>query len=336
MKKQQYDVGETFGIEAAKGKGITITGFEPGSMYVPEVEPNYQFDNLVLRDLTIWWSMILSGETNDGMYLFGPTGCGKSSALVNFCALLNIPMYEKTIYEGMEFDVLIGRTEIVGGDTVFCYGVVPLAMGVTNEPGILLLNEIDRADEAVLTGLYEVLAGRPLVLDAGGHDVIKAQAGFAFSATGNTNMAGATDDYNNAKQQDMAFVDRFWKVQVDYPAPEVELNVLNKVVPELSTALKEGMVKVANDVRDLHTKGDNRIPLTMSTRSLIRWATMTKAYSFLSQMGDSPVIYALDRSLLNVADNPTKSAITEIVRLHLGGDVNMSSVKAGNGSSSND
>lgn len=316
MKTTQYDIGLTFGIDAAKGQ--FITGYEPGSIYAPKLEVNYRFDKTVLRDLMMWWNLTLAGQNNDGMYLFGPTGAGKSSALVNFCALLNIPLYEKTIYEGMEFDVLMGRTEIVSGDTVFCYGVVPKAMGVENQPGILLLNETDRADEAVLTGLYEVLAGRPLVLDAAGHDVIEAQAGFAFSATGNTNMAGATDDYNNAKQQDMAFVDRFWKVEVGYPSPEIELSVLEKVVPDLSVQLREGMVKVANAVRQLHTEGDNRIPLTMSTRTLLRWAQMTKAYAFLSSMGESPVNYALDRALLNIADRPTKKAITEITFQFLG------------------
>ena len=117
MKTMQYDIGLTFGIEAAVGQ--FITGYEPGSQYVPSAEENYRFDKSVLRDLMVWWNMNLSGNNKDGMYLFGPTGAGKSAALVNFCALLNIPMYEKTIYEGMEFDVLMGRTEIVGGDTVF-------------------------------------------------------------------------------------------------------------------------------------------------------------------------------------------------------------------------
>ena len=194
MKTMQYDIGETFGIEVAKGQ--LITGYEPGSQYVPDAEPNYRFDIGVLRDLIVWWNMNLQGINKDGFYLFGPTGAGKSAAFVNFCALLNIPLYEKTIYEGMEFDVLMGRTEIVGGDTVFMYGVVPLAMGAEGEPGILLLNEIDRADDAVLTGLYEVLAGLPLVLDAAGHHVVKPDNAFCFAATGNTNMAGASDDYS--------------------------------------------------------------------------------------------------------------------------------------------
>lgn len=334
MKHKQYDIGLTFGLDAAKGQ--FITGYEEGGLHVPNAEANYQFDKKVLRDLMTWWNMRLTGEVDDGMYLFGPTGCGKSTALVNFCALLNISLYEKTIYEGMEFDVLMGRTEIITGDTAFCYGVVPLAMGVNDEPGILLLNEIDRAGDAVLTGLYEVLAGRPLVLDAAGHDVIEPQEGFAFSATGNTNMAGATDDYSNAKQQDMAFVDRFWKVEVNYPSPEVELTVLNDVVPDLSTELKKGMIKVANDVRSLHTDGDNRIPLTMSTRTLIRWAKMTKAYAYLSNMGESPVIYALDRALLNVADRPTKSAITEIVNLQLGASTVSSNPAMATGGSSDE
>lgn len=317
MKTMQYDIGLTFGIEAAKGQ--LITGYEPGSQYVPVAEANYRFDKGVLRDLMVWWNMNLAGVNKDGMYLFGPTGAGKSAALVNFCALLNIPMYEKTIYEGMEFDVLMGRTEIVGGDTVFMYGVVPLAMGAENEPGILVLNEIDRADDAVLTGLYEVLAGRPLVLDAAGHHVVKADDAFCFAATGNTNMAGASDDYSNANKQDLAFVDRFWKVSVGYPEKEVEVGILKSVVPDLSDELCEKMVDVANDIRNLHTEGENRIPLTMSTRTLLRWGNMTKAYhGFSRAIEDSPIAYALDRALLNVADRPTRAAIIEVAELHIG------------------
>lgn len=333
MKTKQYDIGVTFNIPAAKGQ--EITGYEPGATYVPKAEANYVFDKVVLRDLMVWWRAALEGRANDGMYLFGPTGCGKSSAFVNFCALLNIPLYEKTVYEGMEFDVLTGRTEIVGGDTVFCYGVIPLAMGVTGEPGLLLINEVDRADDAILTGLYEVLAGRPLVLDANGHDVIEPQAGFVFSATGNTNMAGASSDYMNAKQQDMAFVDRFTKVEVGYPAPEVEEGILAKVVPDLNQDVAKKMVEVANDIRRLHTDGDRRIPLTMSTRSLLRWARLTMDYHFLSGMGESPLAYSLDRTLLNVADRPTRAAIQEIAELKFGVAFE-TTANSSNGGSSND
>ena len=41
MKTMQYDIGLTFGIEAAVGQ--FITGYEPGSQYVPSAEENYRF-----------------------------------------------------------------------------------------------------------------------------------------------------------------------------------------------------------------------------------------------------------------------------------------------------
>jgi len=331
MKTKQYDIGNTFGIKEAEG--MFITGYEPGSEFVPNVDPNYRFDKGVLRDLMVWWNMNLQGINKDGMYLFGPTGAGKSAAFINFCGLLNIPMYEKTIYEGMEFDVLMGRTEIAGGDTVFMYGVVPLAMGVNGEPGVLVLNEIDRASDEVLTGLYEVLAGRPLVLDAAGHDVVKPEQGFCFAATGNTNMGGADDDYGNANKQDLAFVDRFWKVTVGYPEKDVEIAILKDVVPELNDTLVEKMVDIANDIRLLHTEGDNRIPLTMSTRTLVRWGQMTHAFHFLSSMNMSPISYAMDRALLNVADGPTRAAIIRVAELQIGDawDETSSQAAASNG-----
>ena len=200
MEKHNYDIGLKFNVPELEGQ--LIEGYKDATYFVPNDEPDYQFTLELICDLMVWYS----GLSTDGLYLFGPTGCGKSSALTVFCARLNIPLYEKTMYDGLEFEGLLGRTSILEGDTEFNYGPLPLAMGVTDQPGIFLINEIDQANEGVVTGLYEVLEGRPLTLEAEGIDVIKPLPGFRIAATGNTNMLGDQSfHYNGAVKQNLAF-----------------------------------------------------------------------------------------------------------------------------------
>lgn len=314
MEKHNYDLGATFNVPELEGQ--VIEGYKDATYFVPNDEPDYQFTLELLCDVMVWYT----GLSTDGLYLFGPTGCGKSSALMVFCARLNIPLYEKTMYDGLEFEGLLGRTSILEGDTQFNYGPLPLAMGVTNQPGIFLVNEIDQANEGVVTGLYEVLEGRPLTLEADGIDVIKPIPGFRIAATGNTNMLGDQSfHYNGAIKQNLAFLDRFMKIELGYPSASIEEGLLAKVAPELTDELRTRMVKTASAIRDLFlSDNESAIDITMSTRGLLRWAALCVKYKFVTQLGHSPHMYALDRALLFAATPPVKQAIISIVNLEIG------------------
>lgn len=314
MEKHNYDLGDVFNVPELKGQ--IIEGYKDKTTFVPNDESGYQFSLELLCDLMVWYQ----GLSTDGLYLFGPTGCGKSSALIVFCARLNIPLYEKTMYDGLEFEGLLGRTSILEGDTQFNYGPLPMAMGVTGQPGIFLINEVDQANEGVATGLYEVLEGRPLTLEADGIDVVEPLSGFRIAATGNTNMLGDDSfNYNGAIKQNLAFLDRFMKINLGYPDEAIEKGLLASVAPELSTELRERMVNCATAIRELFLSNDeNAIDITMSTRGLLRWAVLSVKYKFVSQLGKAPHMYALDRALLFSATAPVKQAIMQIVELEIG------------------
>lgn len=314
MEKHDYDLGVIFNVPELNGQ--LIEGYKQATPFVPSDEAGYQFSLELLCDLMVWYQ----GLSSDGLYVFGPTGCGKSSAITVFCARLNIPLYEKTMYDGLEFEGLLGRTSILEGDTQFNYGPLPLAMGVTDQPGILLINEIDQANEGVVTGMYEVLEGRPLTLEADGIDVIKPMPGFRIAATGNTNMLGDQSfNYNGAIKQNLAFLDRFMKINIGYPDAAIEEGLLADVAPELGQELRERMVKAASSIRELFLSDDETaIDITMSTRGLLRWATLCVQYKFVTQLGKAPHMYALERALLFAASAPVKQAIVDIVNFELG------------------
>ena len=310
MKIKGYTLKERFKINVPDT--ITVRGYETRTENVPDIDLDYEFAPDILRDIYNWWNC----ETKDGIFLFGPHGCGKTTSITQFCARLNIPVYEKTLFERMRFEELVGSYQLVGGSTIINYGPLSKAMGVEDAPGVFLMNESDRSHPGVLTGMNEVMQGNPL--DVLGHETLKPLPGFKVAATANTGMllGDTTGIYAGAKRQNAAFIDRFWQVKTTYPSKEVEAKVLEKKVPGLPTKIREKMIDVANDVRASFIGTSNRADareVTISTRALIRWATMALIYKDAEAKGVNPILYSLDRSVLNVAREETRAAIHQVV-----------------------
>ena len=97
-------------------------------------------------------------------------------------------------------------------------------------------------------------------------------------------------------------MDRFWLCEVSYPKPEAELQLLEKTAPQLPENIRQKMVEYANEIRqqfmgEQGAYNSNSIEVTLSTRTLLRWAELTLRFQPLSRYGVTPVLYALDRSL---------------------------------------
>ena len=315
LVRKTYTLREAFGPDYPQEH--TIQGYEPsGYEFVPESDPIWQWDRSLLRILVIWWS---AGKATDHLYLAGHTGAGKSSLLRNFCARLHIPFYVRSIHADLEFNDVLSQTDLVEGNTVLHYGLLPLAMGVSGYPGIFTADDVDRADPGFLSGFYEVLQGQPVLTHNGGAELVRPQPGFRIACTGNTALMGDKDGlYVGAKQQDIAFGDRFWRVEASYLDPESELALLRKVVPDLSDEIRRRMVDVAHELRAafIHGHGDISIPYPMSTRALARWAELT----YLLREAENPIYSALDISFLNAAngDSAVRMAFLKLIEGKLG------------------
>lgn len=319
LKPRIYTLAEAFG--PGFPRDMEVKGFEPSECrFVPRVDPHWRWDRTLLRDLTVWWQ----DGGSDATFLFGPTGAGKSSALRNFCASLKIPMYEKTLHAAVEFDQLVSIVDLADGSTITSYSHLPLAMGAEGWPGIFVANEIDRADPGTVVGLNEVLEGQPLHMHLGGLDPVEPASNFRIAATGNSALGGdMVGGYVSVKQQDMACADRYWMFKVPYPDPALEEEVVQAVAPDLPGRLRTKMIEVANDIR-LAFMGESTaaqaLPITMSTRSLLRWARLTHLFRMAESASLNPVAYALDRALLNRADGmpEVRRAVLELVRGRMG------------------
>ncbi len=291
LELAELDAGEVF---SGKATGRSIKGYAALSAYTPKTDPHYLFHESS-RDLVVWFL-----EEADPLYVFGPTGSGKTSLVKELAARLNYPVFEVTGHARLEFPDLAGHLTVEQGQMKFQYGPLSLAM---KYGGLFLLNEIDLLDPATAAGLNSILDGSPLCIPENGGELITPHSMFRFAATANTN--GALDEtglYQGVLKQNLAFMDRFWLCEISYPKASDEVKLLTAITPELPTELLSKMVEYAGEVRRLFlgqtsAATESILDVTFSTRTLIRWAKLMTRFQPLAQKGFSPLIHALDRAL---------------------------------------
>lgn len=307
-------------IEGANGQ---FPGFAPDhelAAIVPAKTAGYQFRPDNLRDVLAF----LSNPNGDGLFLSGPTGCGKTSLVLETAARLNWPVRRVNGHARLELHDLVGSMSLApvkggGSATRFVHGPLALAM---QEGSIFILDEIDLVDPAIAAGLNAILEGNPLVIAENGGEVIQPHPNFRFVATGNT--AGMGDDtgaYSGTVQQNLAYLDRFWIIQVAYPETAVEEKILEaRFGDALDPQVRANMVRLANQVREQFVGTGHlgaTLSITFSTRTLIRWGDMILAFS-RSPIQGSKLEYALDRSLTMRARPHEREAVISMAKAIFG------------------
>ena len=308
---QSYSIADTFGIAAPAS--MKVEGFVPSqNPYVPAQKP-YVFRKDHLRDVLAF----LGFPNGDGLYLTGPTGSGKTSLVEQVAARLHWGIHAVTGHGRLELNDLLGQFMLVeGGAMQWIDGPLALAVRLGH---VLLVNEIDAVDPAELIGLNEIVEGKPLLLPQTGA-VILPHPKFRLVATGNS--AGAGDPsglYQGVLRQNLSFLDRFRLLEVGYPEPEDEMKLLANVVPGMPETVRESMVKVANQIRKVFIGGQDgggMLSVTLSTRGLVRWASLVATF----KNAPNALAYSLDRALTFRAEPSEREAIHRIAKDVFGDD----------------
>jgi cobaltochelatase CobS len=298
-----FPLAETFGIAAPDH--LTVPGFADGSHPLIPSRKDYIFRREPLRDVLAF----LAQSHGDGLYITGPTGSGKTSLITQVAARLHWPVQSVTCHGRLELQALIGQFTLSEGSMQFVHG--PLAEAL-REGHLLILNEIDLLEPSELSGLNDCLEGQPLVIPQNGGEVIRPHPGFRLIATANSRGSGdRTGLYQGVLRQNIAFLDRFRLIEMDYPDPEAEAMMLALKVPELSSEIREGMIRVAGEIRLLfigHDRVGGMLGLTLSTRGLLRWAELALTF----RGAPHTLAYALDRALTLRAEAEERTAIHRI------------------------
>ncbi len=304
-KKEVASLFETFdesGSPDPVKAGFTMLVDDQPSPTVPQISAQYAFRKDALRELLGFLKL----PYGDALFITGPTGSGKTSLILETAARLNWGVRMINCNARFEFASLLGsfRLEADAPGAIptmrFQKGALPLAM----ENGeILLLNEVDLADPGEISGLNDILEGRPLVLSDNGGEVIHPSPRFRIIVTGNS--AGSGDDtgrYEGVRPMNIAFMDRFRVLEVGYAPAKIEENILLKAVPALGQFIPQ-MVELANYIRKSFEMGDSSV--TMSTRTLVRWARLANIY----RKAPCPLKQALSIALLRRARPHEREAI---------------------------
>ncbi|AFL72634.1 AAA family ATPase [Thiocystis violascens] len=300
---QTFNVAATFGVNAKPG--LEVHGFADDAHPQIPVRQPYVFRPELLRDVLAY----LHAANGDGLFLTGPTGSGKTSLICQIAARLNYPVQTVTCHGRLELNALIGQFVLINGSTRFVHGPLSVA---ARDGHLLILNESDLMDPSELAGLNDILEGQPLVIAENGGEVIQPHPQFRVFATGNTAGSGDRSGlYQGTLRQNLAFMDRFRVISVGYPDADTEKQVVLAAAPKLPLDIIDKMLRVAEDIRRLFlgsSEGEPELTLTMSTRTLVRWATLSLTFKGAPNVFE----YALTQALTARAEPEQQEAIHRI------------------------
>ena len=190
----------------------------------------------------------------------GPTGCGKTRLIADFCYATNRPMIRLNCSEGLNEDNFIGYKTLVNGEVVFIEGPALLAM---KYGCVLVLDELNAALPEILIKLHSIMDSRTYTLAEDGNRMITATDGFMVAACINP-----PNDYAGVRPLNRATKDRFdLQMNIQYLPAADEAKLIQRLSGNRNRDLARTLVQMANDLRELKTQ--RKLQSDTSTRTLI-------------------------------------------------------------------
>ena len=246
---------------------------DPGLVYVPKVDPAYEFQQEVLE------ALILGEVLNRPVYVHGHTGTGKTSQIAQFCARRGRELIRQN------FDEHISRAELVGAPTVaveggasvvkFRYGSLATSM---MRPATFLADEFDTGSPSSTVVLNPVLeSAEPVLFVPETEEMIVPNRDWRVVATGNTD--GVNPDprgiYAGTQTQNAASLNRFaFRIEVDYNSPETERVIIERKYPGLPANLLNAVTSFTREYRKAFLSTPE-LSTPFSTRTLHNWVEGT-------------------------------------------------------------
>lgn len=186
------------------------------------------------------------------IWITGLSGNGKTEMVMQVCAELGRKIVRLNFTQETDESDIIGGLRLINGSTEYQEGPVISAM---REGAILLLDEIDAANENKILVLQSVLEGKGVLIKSTGEYVQPAK-GFNVIATSNTKGLGDdTGKFLGVNMMNGAFLDRFvGTIEQSYPPTDTEKAILAYCVEEFvdtSKLTKEESEKMVGFIKPL-------------------------------------------------------------------------------------
>jgi len=251
----------------------------------------------------------------DHQLLFGQTGAGKTSLVMQIASRINMPVIRINMTEHTMISDLVGSMGIRGNETVFNYGPLAVAM----KQGLWCLidegNFIPPPIQSVLFSIAENPSSYTLKENDG--EVVTAHPRFRLFVTAN-NLFGDIDGvYAGTQAFNRALLGRFaghgQVVHIQQMSSSQERNVVAARVPALPNGLVKRIVVCAQKLRD---QG-----YIFSTREVVNWARKMLIYR--------DAILAAELTFLNILTNsdnnndPKRQSLLAILRQEFGSRIHL-------------
>lgn len=222
-------------------------------------------------DPELWFLLVRNVLRKENTLLIGPTGSGKTEILFHLAKAMELPLSIQdmgTVQDAQSALLGVHRLNSEGHSE---FDPAPF-IGHIQTPGIVLLDEMNRAPLAANNILFPALDTRryiPLDIAAKAEErKIPVHEGVVFFATANLGS-----EYSGTQAIDRALLDRFFPVELDYPAEkhEIKILVLRTGVDEKSAT---AIVRVSNEVRKQYKAQE--LSNAISVRHTLQAASLIK------------------------------------------------------------
>ncbi len=215
-----------FGFESDE----TIPGFLPieqppaAPLQYVRIDPAHVFNRTLFEDLRLWWTW---NDPVQPLYISGPTGCGKTSTVMQFMARVNAPVISVTCTKRFVKDDLVGRWGAVKGG--FCWFDGPATIA-WKTGAVLVINEFSLAPPETWVGVNDIFEGQSITIEKTGIAVPR-HPNARIIITDNCRCAAAgASNYQARSEQDASTSDRFWHIAADWPDESVETDIIRRRV----------------------------------------------------------------------------------------------------------
>lgn len=229
------------------------------------------------------------------LLLKGPTGCGKTRFVSHMAARLGLPLNTVSCHDDLAAADLTGRYLLKGGETVWADG--PLTSAVRHG-GICYLDEIVEARKDVTVVIHPLTDDRRILPLERTGEILQAPDNFMLIVSYNPGYQNILKSLKPSTRQ------RFLALDFDFPAPDVEADIIAK-----ETGLAEDkcaqLVRLGAKLRAL--KGQD-LEEGVSTRLLVYCASLIEDGMGLERAIDVALIEPLSD------DADIKSGLRDIVQ----------------------